>query len=239
MISSRKFNVPAITALTCLIAVGCSGDNDKNYDPFARLQNKPPIIVKDSLTWAPAHSQVQRGVEYLYFVRAIDPDIGDKVIKYFWRFEGGEIRETDEPSVRYTFLSDAIGSVSVMASDRWVDGRWATGPEVPFTVPLSSNNSPNIILIPPVPSEVKAEEKQFLNFKIIDADNDNVFWTVNWGDGSVEDKGMVSNTSGEGAIVSPSHSFAKDLVDRPVTVTIVANDQKTSNTFSFEWRITN
>lgn len=143
MVSSRKFTVPATAALTCLMAVGCSSGND----PFARLPNRPPIIVKDSLTWMNAETMswgdkvIQWGVEYKYSVRAIDPDVGDKVIKYFWRFGGdaetaiadprNRPEPTDVPSISHIFLTGDVGIVSVKASDGQM-----IGPEVSFPVPL-------------------------------------------------------------------------------------------------------
>jgi len=238
MVSSREFAVPAAAALTCLIAVGCSGDNDNNNGPLARLPNKPPIIVKDSLTWSPPHAQIQKGLEYKFSVRAIDPNVGDKVVGYSWRFGDGTFYDTSGPtSEPHAFIGpDAVCSVSVMAHDN----RGAIGPEVTFSdLPMSLNSIPIITIIGmPANNVAAAEVLQYLSFKITDADNDEVAWAINWGDGTEEDVGNATNTV-SGAIIQAEHTFAMTFVGQTLTVTIKASDQKSFCILPFELHITN
>jgi len=231
MVSSCKFTVSAIAALTCLVAVGCAGDKeDKENDPFAKLQNKPPIIVKGSLTWTPQHAQIQRGTAYIYFVKAIDPDIGDKVVRYSWRFEDGTSYDTTSPtSLPHIFDDHAVlGSISVMATD----DRGATGEEVQFEVPLVQLPSEPLMTLAvdgfTVPRDtytVAAGTPFVLSFRVADAGVGDVSWKVSWGDDCTEN----GISSGVGATVTLSHPFASEYVGKTLTATIEANDQKNPN----------
>jgi hypothetical protein len=229
-----------MAALICLMAAGCSSDNDRVNDPFARLPNKPPVIVQDSLTWQNPQGVlgdtiIQWGVSYVYSVRAIDPDFGDKVIQYFWRFgNDANTYATNDHRIPYAFWPGSVGIVSVRASDRQVNGTWVTGPEVSFQVPLPEEYEEPMTLTAMGLSGLKenynvaAGAPLTLSFVVPDADNDDVFWKVSWGDGSIEE-GIASSLPGKGAMVSVSHVFADDFVGKKLTATIEVKDQRASN----------
>jgi len=230
MVSSRRIKVPAIAALIWLVASGCSGNNKDSFDPFERAQNRPPVILKDSLTWSPEHTVIQTDITYSYSVRAVDPDFGDRVVKYWWRFGGGEgITETTEPTVEHAFTSEEIGSISVKA----IDSFGAVGPEETFFVPWSPPSPPPLTLTVTDLSGSKGTDNVaagvpfVLSFVVPDVDADSVVWSVSWGDGSVEE-GMATVWQGTGATVSLRHVFAESFAGQTLTVAAGAIDNMMS-----------
>ncbi|MDR1841183.1 MAG: hypothetical protein LBQ86_04570 [Holophagales bacterium] len=147
-----------ITTIACLIAIGCSGD--ETDDGKINVQNRPPVIVKDSLTWSPAHDQISLYTPYTYSIRAADPDIGDAVVRYEWLFgnseTGGERYETTISSVTHAFDASSVATLSVRATDR----NGAAGQYEVFTIPLASDTSDFPLLLTAV------EPSQPLNFRL-------------------------------------------------------------------------
>jgi hypothetical protein len=132
-----------IGAAACIVASGCSDDN---YS--LRLPNKPPVITKDSLRWSPDHPKIRAGTEYTISVTARDPDIGDSIDWFFWKFmdnNGGELAtfEYAGSTVNYTFTQeipesdDMFYTVSVYAVDR----KGAAGAEEIFVLPMASGQT--------------------------------------------------------------------------------------------------
>jgi hypothetical protein len=132
-----------IGAAVCVIAGGCSGDSD---NPL-RVPNKPPVITKDSLKWEPS-GLIRPNRPYTFSVRALDPDIGDRIVSFYWKFmdDKGNVLSapapTSVPSVNYTFgqfqeSDNMFFSLSVYA----VDQKGGVGAEEVFVLPMASGQT--------------------------------------------------------------------------------------------------
>jgi hypothetical protein len=127
-----------IATITCIIAIGCS---DEHYP--IRMANRPPVIVKDSLNWVPNDTMIKPSNNYTFSVRAYDPDIGDTIYKFTWKFfdeTGRLLREDDtfSPNIIQNFEGpiaefDALYTVSVFATDN----RGANSAVETFIIPMA------------------------------------------------------------------------------------------------------
>jgi hypothetical protein len=147
--------LPAATAISIglLAAAGCGGGNEVGPGRD-RSRNRPPIVLKDSLTWLPADGAVVIDLPYVFSVVAIDPDFFDVVDRYEWVFgnidedasDPPEKFETVEPNVAITLNRDLVEndhgvyavSLKVRARDNW--GLW--GEYESFYIPVTVESKP-------------------------------------------------------------------------------------------------
>ena len=156
MLSSRWVAGSTIALFVCLIAAGCGGGSEWSEAKPIKVPNKPPYIVKGSLNWEPDHPLVVPGIPYDFSVKAVDPDISDRVVMYWWKFAGDEeFTATTAPTIRYTFDSSSNGKVVVKATDN----RGATGPEEELDVPLAQDVPPLLLsdILPNQPLDVQLD----------------------------------------------------------------------------------
>jgi hypothetical protein len=144
MVSASWLQRSLIGAAACIVASGCSDDSNNN--DLLRVPNKPPVIVKDSLRWAPGDPQIITKSEYEFSVTANDPDIGDSIDKFYWRFfdNAGNlldvVKETSVPRLKYTFNQQIPESDSMFfyLSVYAVDKKGAAGEVEIFALPMAS-----------------------------------------------------------------------------------------------------
>ncbi len=161
------------------------------------------------------------GVAYTYSVRAVDPD--NDSIKYGWDWDGdGTVDEwtTDfyksgaQANISHSWSEPGTYYVMVKAEDN-------VGEQSNFSTPLmvTIGNAPDAPAITG-PSSGKIKEQQEYNFVTTDPDGDDVYYYIEWGDGSSE-KWIGPYASGEE--VTMEHSW-----DSKGTYTIKAKAKDTN-----------
>jgi hypothetical protein len=236
MLSYCRFKGSVIPVLVCLSAIGCGGNDPDTI----RAANRPPLIIADSLRWEPDTEVILFDTNYTFSVRGIDPDISDHIVKYHWKFGGGDgeegggeniVLETSVPSVSQTIISPNINTLTVWATDN----RGLTGLGQTFLLPLSNeepdlapNNQPSLTFatldaISPLSNADSSDASRLfvLSFEVFDADGDPIVWKANWDDGTEEKVGITSTSSDNKALVLLEHHYTGAGA---VTVTITADD---------------
>jgi hypothetical protein len=161
MMSASWLQRSLIGAAACIVASGCGGDNFS-----LRVPNKPPAITKDSLRWAPNHQLISPGVKYTFSVTARDPDFGDSIARFYWKFMDSDgivlaAKDTDGPSVEHEFTQSIPESDNMFfaLSVYAVDQKGAVGAEEIFALPMgpSAEPVPAVEIINYSPNEVIAK----------------------------------------------------------------------------------